>query len=403
MLVKTITCLYLFLNLVSNMSDIASRLALIMEQRKITPYALAKHLPISQPTIGRILKGVSIPSKTTISLISQHLGVNEAWLVSGEGSVNRDDAPKQEDPIQVRVRSIIEYLNITPKEFAKKLGYKKVQTIQDFLNGKTKLNFDLLDRIDRSEFSGIIDLTWLITGQGSMLFKDKIDLYGSHLEAVNFDNLDPSVVKESLLGIYENFRKYRELNTLKTLLHEESLGEKNDVINSLNSASTNLKIIRSEELTEIRDLGQGRTLLVTPFISHEANQAYIQGLNDPEFLNSLPRHAVSMHSISFDVYRSFEMNLDPYTKDGNSPVDLVMEQGTIFTGRRIQQISRRHLEFNQLYVLVLVERIVIARAKKYDAANHIMEYRTLETDSEVYQIDLQKTLEIFVVVATTQY
>lgn len=69
--------------------------------------------------------------------------------------------------ISERILQLIEKLNVTQNEFAKKLGYTRSQTIYDITNGKSSPSFDFFNRLLNSEYSVIIDLNWLITGKGT--------------------------------------------------------------------------------------------------------------------------------------------------------------------------------------------------------------------------------------------
>jgi len=71
--------------------------------------------------------------------------------------------------ISERIFQVIEYLTTTPNKFATKLGYDRGQTIYDILNGKSAPSFEFFHRFYLSEYSGIINPTWLLTGNGEMV------------------------------------------------------------------------------------------------------------------------------------------------------------------------------------------------------------------------------------------
>ncbi|MCL2290858.1 MAG: hypothetical protein FWC34_09200 [Bacteroidetes bacterium] len=68
-----------------------------------------------------------------------------------------------------RLKKVIDYLNITPNDFGKKLGYDRSQTVYDALNGRCKPSFDFIFRIINTEYSAIINTDWLVSGSGNML------------------------------------------------------------------------------------------------------------------------------------------------------------------------------------------------------------------------------------------
>jgi len=71
--------------------------------------------------------------------------------------------------ISLRITEIIEYLKVTPHNFAKSLGYNRSQTVYDIMSGKSAPSFDFFNKFMSSEFSAIINIEWLITGTGEML------------------------------------------------------------------------------------------------------------------------------------------------------------------------------------------------------------------------------------------
>lgn len=71
-----------------------------------------------------------------------------------------------------RVKQIIEFTKLSPRKFAKEVGFN-YSTLNNYLNGRRS-------SIDSSLLSGIISsfdnisATWLLTGQGSMLKADNL-------------------------------------------------------------------------------------------------------------------------------------------------------------------------------------------------------------------------------------
>lgn len=74
--------------------------------------------------------------------------------------------------ISERLSQIVEILNVSVNDFGKNLGYKRSQSVYDMINGKSKPSFDFFEKFLNSEYSEIINLKWLITGNGTMLLKD---------------------------------------------------------------------------------------------------------------------------------------------------------------------------------------------------------------------------------------
>lgn len=81
------------------MDSIAIRLQRLMDAKGFTQYKLWKISGISQPTIGRILSGLSLePEKKTVDAIAKALGSTSAYLYDGiegheQASSNTEPGP----------------------------------------------------------------------------------------------------------------------------------------------------------------------------------------------------------------------------------------------------------------------------------------------------------------------
>jgi phage repressor protein C with HTH and peptisase S24 domain len=65
-------------------------------------------------------------------------------------------------------------LGINANEFAKKLEYKRSQTIYDIVSDKVKPSFDFFQKLENSEYSELFNFRWIIGGKGEMLKQDTI-------------------------------------------------------------------------------------------------------------------------------------------------------------------------------------------------------------------------------------
>lgn len=70
--------------------------------------------------------------------------------------------------ISARIDTIIECCATVPFNFAKILGYSRAQTVYDILNKKCAPSYDFFNRFTDSEYSVIINLRWLLNGEGEM-------------------------------------------------------------------------------------------------------------------------------------------------------------------------------------------------------------------------------------------
>lgn len=71
--------------------------------------------------------------------------------------------------ISARITKIIGYLGETSNSFATKLGYLRAQTVYDIQKMKSAPSYDFFQRFSNAGYSAIIDIDWLLTGNGSML------------------------------------------------------------------------------------------------------------------------------------------------------------------------------------------------------------------------------------------
>lgn len=67
----------------------SERLLQVMLEKGFTKYRLSKELKLSATTISNYLKNRTKPDMTKLEVLSDHLGVNRAWLLSGEGEKYR--------------------------------------------------------------------------------------------------------------------------------------------------------------------------------------------------------------------------------------------------------------------------------------------------------------------------
>ena len=72
------------------MNAFSERLRVAMQSRRSNQIDLAGKIGITQSTISRIIRGEANPSDRTIRDICAALRINEAWLRTGEGEMERE-------------------------------------------------------------------------------------------------------------------------------------------------------------------------------------------------------------------------------------------------------------------------------------------------------------------------
>lgn len=75
----------------------SARLKKAMQAAGVTQYKLSRMSGVPQPTISRILKGVSrIPTADKLEALADALDISFGWLMSGDGPMGADDAKRAE-------------------------------------------------------------------------------------------------------------------------------------------------------------------------------------------------------------------------------------------------------------------------------------------------------------------
>lgn len=87
--------------------------------------------------------------------------------------MNKENRNKNAE-ISARIAEILKYTGDTRNSFAVKLGYERAQTVYDIINMKSAPSYDFFRRFSISEYSDMIDLKWLLSGNGSMLHNSNI-------------------------------------------------------------------------------------------------------------------------------------------------------------------------------------------------------------------------------------
>jgi hypothetical protein len=148
---------------------------------------------------------------------------------------------KKNTTISERFLQIVDFLNVSTNDFAKKLGYSRSQAIYDVINGKSKPSFDFFEKLYNSEYSEKFNLKWLITGEGKMLNdynsfgavndiqiklselnKKEIEFFKLQIKSLENENL----LQKSAIDLY------RELNDQLKIRIENLENENQDKSNS---------------------------------------------------------------------------------------------------------------------------------------------------------------------------
>lgn len=152
---------------------------------------------------------------------------------------------------------------------------------------------------------------------------------------------------------------------------------------------------------EFVDLGNGHYLLYVPLVNHVASLGYLRGYADPEWLEELPKHAITVDRIPAGIYRTFVArgeSMDDNTKRSITTGDKV-------TGRVVRQdlyrTSPLHLHKFNLFIIVHKEGITIKEITKHDVEKGIITIHSWNPDKNEYpdqDLELNDVLQLLNVI-----
>lgn len=204
--------------------------------------------------------------------------------------------------------------------------------------------------------------------------------------------------------IYKYF-KSESLNskTVKKIL--TSLGvDSNDIFGKhpISNAKDLGEILDDEQgNTKFVEISPGRYRMGIELVPEHAKAGYLTNYADPEYLEELPKHYITIDKYVKGKYRAFEVSGDSMN-DGtiNSLPD-----GCIATGREIKRdlwLSRFHThKYDNWIIVTREEGIVVKQIVNHDIKNGIITLHSINTDKKSYpdfDIHLDDVLQIYNVV-----
>lgn len=84
----------------------SKRLQMIIDEKKIQKKDLAKVGGVSATSLTYYLQGKNLPSQDTLEKWVRAYGLNGTWLLTGQGSMFREQADPLADPIARRVETV---------------------------------------------------------------------------------------------------------------------------------------------------------------------------------------------------------------------------------------------------------------------------------------------------------
>lgn len=142
--------------------------------------------------------------------------------------------------ISARIAEILQYTGDTRNGFAVKLGYERAQTVYDVMNMKSAPSYDFFRRFSISEYSDIIDLRWLLSGEGSMLRDSKTSEESKLGVTPNATPISPA--EESII-----YKMYKDEKEEKERLVKEKETKIDQLQSELRSMEKELAVLKASQ------------------------------------------------------------------------------------------------------------------------------------------------------------
>ncbi len=171
----------------------------------------------------------------------------------------------------------------------------------------------------------------------------------------------------------------------------------------LNASTNNLEVIKVEDATEFRHLGEDRYIVITPLIPDYAYESYRTGWEDVEYVDEIPKHAIVVDQLQFGVYRSFRVIGDGMDNGMKSSIS----NGDIVTGRRIERkLWKDKLNIHSFnnFIIHTNDQIFINNITAHDSKIGTIICQSLNPDKNNYpdkEISLDDVVEIYNIVSRT--
>jgi len=262
--------------------------------------------------------------------------------------------------ISERIFQMVDYLSITPNEFAKKLGYNRSQAIYDIISGKSKPSFDFFYKLKYSEFSEMFNLDWIVTGEGTM---------ARILSKEEFKELDGHIIGKPA----ENYGKL--------IAQFENEPIKNSFGNTY------------------EELSSGKYLLNAPLVPIKAQAGYLSAFGDEEYIENLTHVNFIVDRIGKGKYMAFEITNDSMNDGSINSIP----SGSLVLCREVQQVHwTSKLNFKKFpnWIIIHKDGVICKEIVAHDFENGKITCHSLNSSPEYkdFQINLSDVYQLFNIV-----
>lgn len=78
--------------------EFKDRLRFLLERDGTTAYRIWKDTAITKGTIANYIEGKTKPNKSNIAILASYFRVNESWLATGDGNINKAETTRENEP-----------------------------------------------------------------------------------------------------------------------------------------------------------------------------------------------------------------------------------------------------------------------------------------------------------------
>ena len=233
------------------------------------------------------------------------------------------------------------------------------------------------------------------------------------IELANAIKMSSSYLYEILLNkkkVPKTFGQKLEDNlNINRLWFETGEGEmiKANIVRSNSKPLGDINYPFESDDTPFIPLGDGQYIMIVPLVPEYAHAGYMLGYKDPEYIEELPKHTITVSKHHKGIYQAFEVAGDSM-KSADYPEESIYD-GSIVTGRLIQQNfwkSKFHTHRFKDFVIVHKEGVLTKRIKDHDVQNGKLTLESLNPDKATYpdlEISLNDVYQIFNIVNVSQF
>ncbi|MDU1889456.1 MAG: helix-turn-helix domain-containing protein [Dysgonomonas sp.] len=113
--------------------EFKDRLKFLLEKEGVTAYRIWKDTAITKGTIANYIEGKTNPNKSNIALLAAYFKVNEEWLSSGNGNMNRVDRVKGEEPYLI-TKAGLKYYEMANGKYRMRVPFIPVKAYAKYID-----------------------------------------------------------------------------------------------------------------------------------------------------------------------------------------------------------------------------------------------------------------------------